>query len=131
MQNHYCYVTRVSRVITFALLFTYLSAVLGALTPLVYYFANQDYIAENLCENRASVIQDCNGKCYLNNQLSETAENQNQEVSTSLEKCPELLSFPIPELQTQLFSDVNSFPNVLNLYALCQIHDVFHPPSYL
>lgn len=120
-----------SRLITFALLFVYLSAVLGALPPLVYYFANQDYIAENLCENKITSNQECQGKCYLNNQLSEAAEKERHEVSFELEKFPELLQQFALSVRYQFHRNLQPFPNLPNLYFLVRVHDVFHPPSYL
>jgi hypothetical protein len=41
---------------------------------------NQDYIAKNLCENRAKPILKCNGKCQLMKKLKQ-AENE-EEIQT-------------------------------------------------
>ncbi len=40
--------------------------------PLVNYAVNYDYIAKNLCENRAVPQSTCKGKCYLEKELSKT-----------------------------------------------------------
>lgn len=44
--------------------------------------ANQEYIAQNLCENRAHPQMHCNGKCHLAKQLNE-AEKQAPQLPAS------------------------------------------------
>lgn len=119
------------RILSFALLFAYVSAVLSALSPLVYYFANQDYIAQNLCENDTPINQECQGMCYLNNQLSEAAEKENHEMSVELEKFPELLNKRSFCVKSQSYHTTESFSNLSNLYVSEWIHDVFHPPTFV
>ncbi|MDG1849451.1 MAG: hypothetical protein P8I82_03030 [Flavobacteriales bacterium] len=119
------------RVLSFALLFAYVSAVLSALSPLVYYFANQDYIAQNLCENDTPINQECQGMCYLNNQLSEAAEKENHEMTVELEKFPELLNKRSFCVKSQSYHTTESFSNLSNLYVSEWIHDVFHPPTFV
>jgi len=121
----------VRRILSFALLFAYVSAVLSALSPLVYYFANQDYIAQNLCENDTPINQECQGMCYLNNQLSEAAEKENHEMSVELEKFPELLNKRSFCVKSQSYHTTESFSNLSNLYVSEWIHDVFHPPTFV
>jgi len=129
LQNHYCNVIKVSRLIAFALLFSYLSAVLCALSPLAYYCANQDYIVQNLCENKITSNQECQGKCYLNNQLSEAAEKQSHESSIELEKFPELLRQFTSSILHPFHRNLQPFSHSPNLYFLARVHDVFHPPT--
>ena len=119
------------RVLSFALLFAYVSAVLSALSPLVYYFANQDYIAQNLCKNDTPINQECQGMCYLNNQLSEAAEKENHEMTVELEKFPELLNKRSFCVKSQSYHTTESFSNLSNLYVSEWIHDVFHPPTFV
>lgn len=56
--------------------------------PLVDYFINYGYIVAELCVNRDKPELECNGKCYLTEQLAEAseeelpfAENQKEAVS--------------------------------------------------
>lgn len=117
------------RILSFVLLFAYVSAVLSALSPCIYYYANQEYIAQNLCENDTPVSQECQGMCYLNNQLSESAEKANKEMSVELEKFPELINKYSFCLKSQFCQTKDWFANLSNLYVSEWIHDVFHPPT--
>ena len=47
----------------------YLLAMVRPLIPIIEYYANYDYIANALCENRDKPYLECNGKCYLEKQL--------------------------------------------------------------
>lgn len=49
----------------------YLLAMVRPIIPIIEYYANYDYIAEELCENRDKPYLECNGKCYLKKQLKE------------------------------------------------------------
>ena len=52
---------------------------------------NQDYIAKNLCENRAKPILKCNGKCQLMKKLKQAdKEEEKQTPQTIKEKVEEL-----------------------------------------
>ena len=116
------------RILSIALLSAYLGTILTALAPLVYYISNQDYISQNLCENRDQLNLDCNGKCYLNEQLSETTQKNNQENRIHIEKYPELISLSI--FSKVLCSHlVLVYPNFCNLYSFDYKNDVFHPPT--
>ncbi len=42
---------------------------------MVYWQANQQYIAQNLCENRDNPDSDCGGSCHLEKQLENADEN--------------------------------------------------------
>lgn len=47
----------------------YLLAMVRPLVPVMEYYANYDYIATVLCENKDRPYLECNGKCYLEEQL--------------------------------------------------------------
>lgn len=47
------------------------------IVPLIVYYANYDYIAAELCENRNKPILDCNGICYLNTMIEENNTQSN------------------------------------------------------
>jgi len=118
----------VRRILSIALLLAYLSTVLSALIPLVYYISNQAYISQNLCENRDQVRLECNGTCYLNEQLSETTKKSDQENIINLEKYPELNSLGVVFDVLRCSHFVLAYPNLLDLYSLDYKNDVFHPP---
>ena len=43
-----------------------------------YWLANRDYIAANLCENRARPQLHCDGKCYLAKQLAKESDHNDK-----------------------------------------------------
>ena len=52
---------------------------------------NQDYIAKNLCENRAKRILKCNGKCQLMKKLKQADKDEEKQAPQTIkEKLEEL-----------------------------------------
>ncbi|SDX49030.1 hypothetical protein SAMN05444411_10651 [Lutibacter oricola] len=73
--------------------FMYLLAMVKPIVPIMEYYANYDYIASVLCENRDKPFLDCNGKCYLQKQLDKNdfknSHDHNSTIpSISLEDYP-------------------------------------------
>jgi hypothetical protein len=60
----------------------YLLAMVRPVLPIIEYYANYDYIANVLCENKDKPYLDCNGKCYLNKQLKKTNHNNHDHKSS-------------------------------------------------
>ncbi|MEN8125240.1 MAG: hypothetical protein ABFR32_08920 [Bacteroidota bacterium] len=52
-------------------------AIIQPAIPVIEYFVNYDYIANELCENKDKPLMACNGKCYLEKQVK---EQQNLDV---------------------------------------------------
>ena len=60
-------------------IFVFVAILLQALNQVVIvgqYYANKDYIAKNLCENRSKPSLHCNGKCYLKKKLAKEGKEQ-------------------------------------------------------
>ena len=70
----------------------YLLAMVRPLIPLMEYYANYDYIANELCENKDKPFLECNGKCYLLKQIKKANHEEhkhNQEApSIDLQEYP-------------------------------------------
>ena len=60
----------------------YLLAMIRPVMPIIEYYANYDYIATVLCENRDKPALGCNGKCYLEKQLKKVNTNNHEHKST-------------------------------------------------
>jgi hypothetical protein len=60
----------------------YLLAMVRPLIPIMEYYANYDYIASVLCENRDRPYLECNGKCYLEKQLKKSNHSKHDHKST-------------------------------------------------
>ena len=60
----------------------YLLAMVKPLIPIIEYHANYDYIATVLCENRDKPYLQCNGKCYLEEQINKSNHSDHDHKST-------------------------------------------------
>jgi hypothetical protein len=58
------------------LLFAFLVGAVQPIVPLLEYHFFKESIIELFCENRNVPESDCDGICYLNNQIEESRENQ-------------------------------------------------------
>ena len=96
------------------------------------YYANKDFIAKNLCENRDKPKMHCDGKCCLKKKLAK--EGKNQAPSPTNQKSEQVVTlyfsdtkFEIkPVASTILPKKYFSF-NELKTYSYH--HSVFHPPT--
>jgi hypothetical protein len=52
---------------------------------------NQDYIAKNLCENRAKPILKCNGKCQLMKKLKQAEKEEEKQIPQTIKEKLEVL----------------------------------------
>jgi hypothetical protein len=77
----------VKLIITHLLLNLYLLAIIQPAIPVIEYFINYNYIATQLCENRDKPLLECNGKCYLEKQVS---KQQNSESNSSVPMPPKI-----------------------------------------
>jgi len=80
------------RSLTFLLLLALVLQSLGKVVVIAGFYADQDYIVRNLCENRNKPIIHCGGKCQLNKRLKQQdkdsespdhkPENKNEVISS-------------------------------------------------
>jgi len=101
---------------------------------IVWYEANQDYVAAELCENKEKPQLHCNGKCFLKKQLNK------------VEHTPDGKQLPAKKVKSELPEYVASNTNLLHitgfnaemtsfnihhndLYTYQAITSIFHPPS--
>ena len=107
------------------------------LVPLLEYVYNYDYIAKELCENRANVVKGCNGKCYLMKQLAKEAEAEKPLSSDKKHSVAETADLFVSELNGFNFSIVaksmsaNNYSAYNNMYAHLQTNSFFHPPTVI
>ena len=52
--------------------------------PIIDYYANYDYIATKLCENRDKPYLECNGKCYLQSQIEKNDFNNSHDHNSTV-----------------------------------------------
>lgn len=95
----------------------------------VGYYVNKQFIAANLCENKAIANMHCNGKCYLKKQLNNATEKE-QSIPDVFKKQTEWMTraeitginLCIPELEKSLFQPY------ISGYSYLIPSGVFHPP---
>ena len=98
------------------------------------YEINKDYIAKNLCVNKANTVMHCMGKCYLKKKLIAEESNEQQAGKVSFEKDIQLELFYQETYQSQ-FSIISSIVNHTSLWIdripQCYISSFFQPPQPL
>jgi hypothetical protein len=111
----------------------YLLAMVRPLVPIIEYYANYDYIATVLCENKDKPYLECNGKCYLQKQLNE-ANHDNHEHKSTIPKI-NFDDYPVSPLdqflyQLKDFKEINSEKSYfVNDTSQDFFKSVFKPPQ--
>jgi len=99
----------------------------------VEYHINKDFVAKNLCVNKAKLKMHCNGKCQMMKRLAEEEkQNSSKNSNTTKIKIQELvfsneMSKPILPLLTYVTLSYNQEPP-LSKYA-SPSSSIFHPPA--
>lgn len=104
--------------------------------PVLDYIVNYDYIAKELCENKAKPEMHCNGKCHLMKELAKASEGekQQQEKKNVHQELELLFCEPVASIE---FAGVIAVPATKapslynNLYSHQNAVSVFHPPVYI
>ncbi len=107
------------------------------LWPLVEYTINYEYIVNKLCENKDKPEMQCNGKCYLTQQLAKEAagEEKNPFGSSSQKtKIPQyIISENLPEFSFTYSLEFNSQKKSgykTSLYTTLFTTRIHHPPQF-
>ena len=96
-----------------------------------HYALNKDFIAKNLCENKAKPQMHCNGKCHLKKQLQKEDKKEGSVPVSSKEKYEiQLFSERQSPLNNTTFDSKHdvSFCYFINVYNK-HLSAVFHPPQ--
>lgn len=101
---------------------------------IVWYQANIDYVAQELCENKDKPQMQCNGKCYLKKQLAKVDQQQQDEQQAPAKKIkselPEFLA-TVTEINLTYHTDLSivSYAIYKSHYKFEIVADIFHPPA--
>lgn len=99
---------------------------------IVWYEANQDYIASELCENKEKPQLHCNGKCYLKKQLNKVDDTRNDKQLPGKKVKSELPEYVVSSanFSTIAFPAETAPQNSIynNLYTFEASYYIFHPP---
>lgn len=113
------------------LLITFVLQSTSNLWIIASFYAQRDYISQNLCINRFDAIPICKGQCYLNKQLKEN-EKKEQNFPNLKQKEIQLFvendfSF---EFEKIIFQDRLITPTHRDKYLSSEfLFSVFHPPQ--
>ncbi|WP_411029051.1 hypothetical protein [Spongiimicrobium sp. 3-5] len=123
----------VKQLLAYWFILLYLLAMARPVGPLLEYIIYEDYIAEFLCINKDDIQLQCNGKCYLMQQLQEQQDNKKQNLpKIAIEEYP--IGFvTIFKLQEgpQAVSKINKSSTYQNNYHYLFSDFLFHPPAGL
>ena len=96
------------------------------------YYANKDYIAKNLCENRDKPMMHCDGKCCLRKKLAQQGKEQvpnsrNQKSEQVVNLFYADAKFEITHFSPVIVSTRHFSRNDMGTSSFH--HSVFHPPA--
>jgi hypothetical protein len=101
------------------------------MTTIVAFYANQNYIAAKLCENRSNPCAHCFGKCQLKKQLAaQNEEHDKLPAQNSHEEIFSLYTLPDP-CTIAKFSDLSARAETCYLEKnnhSATLNSIFHPP---
>ena len=85
------------KAISILFFFVYLAGLVQPVLPLVEYYLFKESITELFCVNRDNPESDCEGMCYLSNQIEEQ-EDQQGSPDSLLNSEDVLITLPAPEI---------------------------------
>lgn len=121
--------------ILFILLLSFLYQSTSSIWIITSFYINQDYIAKNICINRFDAIPVCNGKCFLEKELSADAE-KGQQIPNIKNKEVHPLFFQVINYKpvtayNQAFTQID-YPEYIPNFILSKlVFPVFRPPEFV
>jgi flagellar basal body-associated protein FliL len=97
----------------------------------LWFYANQTYIAKNICVNRFKPEMKCNGKCYLKKKLKQAEQQSEEQTPTQLKQWVESSPCTLTEGEYSLNTIVTLVflrGERANLYQYLSCSDIYHPP---
>ena len=95
------------------------------------FYANQKFIAQNLCINKAKPKMHCAGKCQLEKKMTDEANNEKQNPGSKNENRTEIFT---PVSFSAIFTCYNQpvikvFPSFRLNKCIVRSFEIFHPPG--
>lgn len=116
----------------FFLLLAFLASTFSKAVIVVDFYANQDYIAKNLCENRDKPMKHCCGRCQLRKRLN---REDNQDKNSPERRTDNKQEVLYREDLTGLSSAptyawiIRNYPSGTTAGPVDRAIDIFHPPA--
>jgi len=123
----------VKKIVVIVLLIQMLSLTCKDLLTYAYFYANQDYIANNFCVNRDVPEILCSGRCYLKKSI-EANQKDHQDVpnpTTEKKTIPVFLSMENNALLSYAFGEGTDLKidYLSDSYSFTYLNRIFHPPK--
>lgn len=119
-------------IFAFILTLVFLLNIGGKVLIYVNFYINQDYIAENLCENKDKPVLQCNGKCQLAKELAKEEKKEKKEDKQKFEDHSVYFFSPIEEIieLNPVFLEKREHTNAqVQSQRVGYLTNVFHPPT--
>lgn len=120
------------KIVIILALFIFLKPVI----PVLDYMANYEYIAKELCINKAKPQMHCNGKCHLMKQLAQSSETEkpvqnDKKISVFESEWFYTATFYLEIYKKPKFVTTKNTYIYKNLYQHLFGFDFFHPPIFI
>lgn len=119
------------KVFTLLLAFAFVWQSSHGIWTLCSFYLQQEYIAQNLCENRFDKLSMCNGQCYLEKQLKEE-EKQEQKLPSIKQQESLYIVHELkekPENNSQGKENNTNFPDNSAGLASAYLKSIDQPPE--
>jgi hypothetical protein len=119
------------QLVILALSFLMLSQGFMSLWSYVGFYANQDYIASNLCVKKDIPDNDCKGHCMLNKQIKKSQDQEQKDVNFQYREIHlfvQSIEFKFKFSQKQEISISTIFPELNSFFQKGFVDAVFRPP---
>lgn len=117
----------------------YMVAMMRPVMPVLEYYANYEYVATVLCENRDKPAMACNGKCYLEKEMKKVSQPISHEGHQHDTSVPQIdfSKYPVAPIAVSNNMFINTKTLINNNWnthigdPIDQVSLVFRPPLYL
>jgi hypothetical protein len=116
--------------VTIFLLAAFIAQTFSKSIILVHFFANQNYISQNLCENSGKPQMKCCGRCVLKKKLKQEENNNDQLPSKKQQNNNDQVGLSIISYNPYSIIISPEYNHVPNLQTFTgAVHNIFHPPG--
>ncbi|MEX0646906.1 MAG: hypothetical protein WEA56_09760 [Balneolaceae bacterium] len=112
------------------LLFAFFVGAIQPVVPLLEFHFFKQSIIELLCENRDIPESDCDGICYLSNQIEESQQNQSDLQTIYASYYPGAILYDYTSAE-RYFADELSFRSIYSVDTFDIFHAIDLPPPKL
>ncbi|MBC7650851.1 MAG: hypothetical protein H7101_03795 [Deinococcales bacterium] len=112
-------------------LFAFLAQTFTKAVIVCSFYANQNYIAKNVCENRTKPKSCCDGKCQLTKKLNKETNEDKQSNDRKSSKSTEVISSKsfFCSYYFQLLSTKQIYTTTSSKASIDRAFPIFHPPG--